>query len=177
MTELPTAPALSRVGGGASDEAQNFEWFFEANERPLFGTLCLVTGDRWEAEELVQEAFLKVWERWETVKAMNDPAGYLYRTAFNLFWNRMRSALRATRRKLRPELQADAFARVDERADLLAALRKLSPRQRAAVVLLDLLELTSEEAGRLLRVRPVTVRSLASQGRRVIREALGARHG
>lgn len=171
MTELPTAPRVSGAGGEASDEAQNFESFFEANERPLFGMLCLVTGDRWEAEELMQEAFLRVWERWDSVRAMNDPTGYLYRTAFNLFRNRLRTGLRAARRRLRPDFQPDAFARVDERADVLAALRRLSPRQRAAVVLLDLLDLTSEDAGRLLGVRPVTVRSLASQGRRAIRAA------
>jgi DNA-directed RNA polymerase specialized sigma24 family protein len=60
---------------------------------------------------------------------------------------------RAARRVLLERPQADAFDIVDERRDLLAALRGLSPRQRAAVVLIDLMDLTSEEAGRLLGVQ------------------------
>jgi RNA polymerase sigma-70 factor (ECF subfamily) len=137
----------------------------------------LITGDRWEAEEIVQEAFLRVWERWDRVGAMADPAGYLFQTSFNLFRNHVRGALRSSRRKKQPSAQPDAFALVEERSDLMAALRKLSARQRAALVLLDLLDLPSEEAGKLLGVRAVTVRSLASQGRRALREAAGDLRG
>jgi RNA polymerase sigma-70 factor, ECF subfamily len=137
----------------------------------------LITGDRWEAEEIVQEAFLRVWERWDRVGAMADPAGYLFQASFNLFRNRVRGALRSARRSKQPSAQLDAFALVEERSDLMAALRKLSARQRAALVLLDLLDLPSEEAGKLLGVRAVTVRSLASQGRRVLREAAGDPRG
>jgi DNA-directed RNA polymerase specialized sigma24 family protein len=43
-----------------------FETFFDTERARLFGTLCLVTGDA-EAEELMQEAFVRVWERWDPV--------------------------------------------------------------------------------------------------------------
>ena len=116
----------------------------------------------------MQEAFLKVWERWEDVRTADDPAAYLYRTAFNLFRSRIRRAVRAARRVARPSPPPDAFAQIDEREDLLAALRALAPRQRAAVVLLDLLDLPSQDAGDLLGVKAVTVRTLASQARRAL---------
>jgi DNA-directed RNA polymerase specialized sigma24 family protein len=53
-------------------------------------------------------------------------------------------------------------------------LSQLSPRQRAAVVLTELLGYTSEAAARVLGVRPGTVRALASQGRAVMRRGLEA---
>jgi RNA polymerase sigma-70 factor, ECF subfamily len=163
--------------GGPPLGAQEFEYFFEANERRLYGTLCLVTGDSREAEELVQEAFLRVWERWDRVRVMNDPAAYLFRTAFNLFRSQLRRLLRAARRTVLPLPQTDASDQIDERLDLLAALRRLTPRQRAAVVLLDLMDLPSEEAGKILGVKAVTVRTLASQARQTLRTAVEEGNG
>jgi len=124
----------------------------------------------------MQEAFLKMWDRWELVRAADDPPAYLYRTAFNVFRSRVRRAVRATRRVVRPTPVPDAFAQIDDREDLVAALRRLTPRQRAAVVLLDLLDVPSEEAGYLLGVKPITVRSLASQARHALRSEVGQRN-
>ena len=52
-------------------EAETFEEFFEGHRRQLFGALCLITGNRFEAEEITQEAFVRVWERWDRVAAMD----------------------------------------------------------------------------------------------------------
>lgn len=41
----------------------------------------MITGSKTEAEDLAQEAFIRVLERWDTVATMEDPAGYLHRTA------------------------------------------------------------------------------------------------
>jgi RNA polymerase sigma-70 factor, ECF subfamily len=157
---------------GVVEHGGSFEVFFDTERARLFGTLCLVTGDRGEAEELMQEAFVRVWERWDQVRAHPDPSGYLYRTAFNVYRDRSRRALHAVRRLIAPAPTDDAFARIDEREDLLVALRTLSPRQRAALVLTELLELSSTEAAKLLKVRPVTIRVLASQGRAALRHEL-----
>jgi RNA polymerase sigma-70 factor, ECF subfamily len=163
--------------GGLALGSQEFESFYRANERRLYGTLCVVTGDPREAEELLQEAFLRVWERWDRVSVMDDPAGYLFRTAFNLFRSRMRRLLRAARRTVLPVLRPSPSDQIDERMDLLAALRRLTPRQRAAVVLLDLMDLPSEEAGEILGVKAVTVRTLASQARHALRAEVEDRDG
>ena len=80
----------------------DFESFFADHRDRLFGALWLVTRDRHEAEDLAQEAFLKVWERWDRVGAMDDPTGYLFRTGMNLFRNRRRRALLAVRRAVHP---------------------------------------------------------------------------
>jgi RNA polymerase sigma-70 factor, ECF subfamily len=150
----------------------NFESFFEAEHLRLLRALYLVTGDRQEAEELMQDAFVAVWERWDRVRSMEEPTGYLYRTAMNRYRSRMRRATRAARRAIGADEARDAFADVEERDTVARALRALPERQRAAIVLTELLGLTSDEAGRLLGVKDVTVRSLASQGRSALRTSL-----
>ena len=154
-----------------------FDVFFLRERDRLFGTLCLVGGDRAEAEELVQEAFLRVWERWDKVTAAGDPSGYLYQVAFNLVRERRRRMRHAAKRILSATPVIDAFAGIDERADLLEAIRSLTPRQRAALVLIDLVDMSSEQAARALGVRPVTARVLASQGRARLRDVLGGTYG
>jgi RNA polymerase sigma-70 factor (ECF subfamily) len=87
----------------------------------------------------------------------------------NLFRNRYRHAIVVARRSFRAEPQADAVALVEARTEVSEALATLSPRQRAALVLTDLIGFSSEEAAEMLGVRPGTIRSLASQGRSAIR--------
>ena len=71
-------------------EPPTFEAFFEDQKERLLRVLSVITGSRAEAEDLAQEAFTRVFERWESVAAMEDPAGYLHRTATNLFRNQYR---------------------------------------------------------------------------------------
>jgi RNA polymerase sigma-70 factor (ECF subfamily) len=173
MEGWPTRVVEDETGENAS----SFEAFFEAERTRLFGTLCLVTGDRSEAEELMQEAFLRVWERWDRVSGFPYPSGYLYRTAFNAFRSRLRRAARTARRVFVSTVPTDPFASIDDRHDLLGALRSLTPRQRAALVLTELVDLPSEEAGEVLGIKPVTVRVLASQGRAALRRRLEVSDG
>jgi len=150
---------------------RTFESFFDAESPVLFRRLCLLTGNRTEAEDVMQDAFLRLWERWDRVADMDDPTGYLYRTAMNVFRSRYRRARLATRRAvgLTPR---DGFAEADERRAVTRALGTLAPRQRAAVVLTDLIGFSSEEAGHALGVKASTVRSLATQGRETLRRTL-----
>jgi RNA polymerase sigma-70 factor (ECF subfamily) len=157
----------------AVDEPTGFEAFFREEHARLFGTLCLVTGDAREAEDLMQEAFVRIWERWEQVRTHPDPAGYLYRTAFNAHRERLRQVRRAGRRILRAAPADDPFSSIDEVADVMTALRLLAPRQRAAIVLTDLLDMSSAEAAEFMRVKPVTVRALASAARATLRRTMG----
>ncbi|HLA93811.1 MAG TPA: sigma-70 family RNA polymerase sigma factor [Actinomycetota bacterium] len=155
-------------------EPWSFERFFEEHQPRLFGAMCLITGDRQEAEEIAQEAFARVWERWDRVSEIEDPAGFLFRTATNVFRNRLRRAAVALRRSFAPSPPADALAAVEDRDDLLRALRPLTPRQRAALVLTGYLGYTAVEAARVLGIRPSTVRALTTQGRSTARSHLEA---
>lgn len=150
---------------------KTFEDFFDTESAVLFRRLCLLTRDRTEAEDVMQDTFLRLWERWDRVSAMEDPTGYLYRTAMNVFRSRYRRARLATRRAV-GMVPRDGFAEADARRTVTGALRMLTPRQRAAVVLTDLIGFSSEEAGHALGVKASTVRALAAQGRETLRRTM-----
>jgi RNA polymerase sigma-70 factor, ECF subfamily len=165
------APAPRNDAPGA--RAADFEAFFTQEHVRLFRALCLLTESPQEAEELMQDAFLKLWERWDRASAMDSPTGYLYRTAMNLVRSRARRVRTAFRTGLRRGPQDDPLEDVEAREVVVRALAILTPRQRAAVVLMDVLDLTSEQAGAALRVKASTVRVLANRGRSALREAMG----
>jgi len=117
----------------------------------------------------MQEAFLRVWERWDRVAGMDDPVGYLYRTALNLYRKRLRRAAVVLRRAIAPNQPVDAIAQVESRDAVLRALATLTPRQRMSVVLTELLDYSSAEAAKVMGINASTVRVLASQGRATLR--------
>jgi RNA polymerase sigma-70 factor, ECF subfamily len=161
------------VGAEVAEESRSFEELFDSEHARLFGALCLVTGDRHEAEEIMQDAFLRVWERWDRISGLDDPQAYLFRTAMNVFRNRYRRAALAVRRTVSLAPTEDAFATVEDRDVVVRTLRDLTSDQRAAVVLTAYVGLTSEEAGRALGMRAGTVRTLATRARAAIREKAG----
>jgi RNA polymerase sigma-70 factor (ECF subfamily) len=156
-----------------ADRTAAFEGLVDAQYARLYGGLCLITRDRSEAEDVIQEAYLRVWERWDQVVEMDDPAGYLFRTAMNLWRKRRRRASLAVRRAMRLAPASDELAEVEAREVVVHALAALTERQRAAVVLVDLLDQTSEEAADLLGITPPTVRVLVSKGRAALKRNAG----
>ena len=62
-------------------EALGFEAYFQAEYPSLVRALYLLTGDQDEAEDLAQAAMARVYERWDRVRVMESPAGYVYRTS------------------------------------------------------------------------------------------------
>ena len=153
----------------------HFDTFFEEEHQRLYKALYFVTGNRQDAEELMQEAFLKLWERWDSIEKIEDPTAYLFRAALNGFRMRRRRAAVAVRKVAPIPEERDEFLEAEMRADVRALLLRVTPRQRAALLLVDLLGYPSEQAARILRVRPSTVRALATKGRRALRAMEGAR--
>ena len=164
------------VGSDASlddlEASRTFEAFYQAEAQTLFRRLWLVTGNRAEAEELMQDAFLIVWQRWDRVTGMDDPVGYLYRTAMNLFRKRYRRTMLAVRRTVGLAPSTDDFSDADDRHVVRHVLAGLPPRQRAALVLTELLGFTSKEAGDALGVTDATIRSLTRHGRDAFRQVM-----
>ena len=148
----------------------DFSAFFADEHGGLFKLLYFVTGNRADAAELMQDAFLKLWERWDKIDRIDDPTAYLFRVALNGFRMRTRAARRATQRLIAPSSSTDPFDEVNLREDVRQMLLSLAPRQRAALVLLDMYGYGSEDAARIMGIRPSTVRALATQGRAVLRK-------
>ena len=151
-----------------------FEGFFEDEKERLLRILSVITGSRAEAEDLAQEAFTRVFERWGTVAGMEDPAGYLHRTAMNLFRNQYRRARVALTRTVGLGPEQDVFKPVDDRDAAARAMGALTPRQRAALVLTEALGYSGEETGRLLGIKASTVWALTHQARAALRQTVEA---
>ena len=149
--------------------ATTFENFFHQNHQTLLRVLYLASGDPHEAEDLVQEAFVRVYERWDRVRETENPAGYLYRTALNVHRSRGRRMALAARKALRlaprREDVPDPASAATDRDAIRRALSALPLGQREAVVLVEWLGMTDEEAGAILGVAPGTLRVRISRAR------------
>jgi RNA polymerase sigma-70 factor, ECF subfamily len=150
----------------------SFDGFFEQERDPLYRALWLVTRNRFEAEELTQEAFVRLLERWDRVSVMDDPRAYLFRTAMNAFRTSYGRALLAAKRTMKVLPADDTITEIDERDAAVRALARLSPRQRAAVVLTDMLGFGSDEAARMLGIRASTLRMHASRAHAALKETM-----
>ena len=164
-----------RIHPERAETSASFDGFFEAEHERLYKALYFVTGSQQDAEELMQDAFLKLWERWDQIHTIDDPTGYLFRVALNGFRMRRRHAAVAIRKSSPAAEHRDVFRDAEMRADVRQLLLALTPRQRAALMLVDLLEYPSDQAASILGVRASTVRSLATQARQALRAMEGAR--
>jgi len=142
--------------------------FLDVHDR-LYRALYFVTGSSADAEELMQDAFLKLWERWDRLDTIEDPVAYLFRVALNGVRMRARRARMAARKIVPAAGSRDPFDDVNVREDVRRMLRGISPRQRTAIVLTEIFGYSSEQAARIMGIRPTTVRVLASNGRAALR--------
>ena len=165
-TDLRSVPAEQAEEAYVGETAPSFEEFYEATFRRVFTALCLVTGNRHEAEEIAQDAFLRVFERWDRVGVLEDPTGYLFRVSMNVFRSRYRRASLELRRELLLAPAAtDDLASVETHDEVVRLLQGLDPKQRAAILLTAILDYSAEEAGRMLGLRASSVRSLTTRAR------------
>ena len=164
--EFVHAPMVIEERTTLADERtrpSSFEDLFLAERIRLYRALCVLTGDRSEAEDLAQDAFVRVLVAWDRVGTLDDPVGYLYRTALNGARSRYRRSVLAVRRQLRPPEGRDELDLVEERAEIVRSLANLTYKQRASVILLDILEMTSSQAAAALGMSAGAVRTQASR--------------
>jgi RNA polymerase sigma-70 factor (sigma-E family) len=148
-----------------------FEVFAADAADTLFRTGWLMTGDAGEAEDLVQEAFIRVARRWRRVAAMDKPVAYARRVLINLALDgakrRSRQRAELEPQGSQPELTDDSAARalqeIDDLAEFQWALAGLPSRQRAVLVLRYWADLPVAEVAATLSCSAGTVKSTASR--------------
>jgi RNA polymerase sigma factor (sigma-70 family) len=150
----------------------DFEDFYRAEFSRLVGSMFLLVPDIDEAQELAQEAMVRVYERWDKVSLMKSPGGYLYRVATNLNRRRIRSMAVRTRGLLALGAVLHDEEMDPARRDLSDAIWSLSLRLREAFMLVDWLGMSSDEASRILRITPASVRSRVHRARLQLRARL-----
>ncbi len=127
-----------------------------------------------EAEEAVAEAFARAWSSWRTVRDLRSPAAWVVRTAINAnisWWRR-------SRREVVAELPPDRpTAELEGSTDLVAAVRRLPPRQREVVVLRYLLDLDTASTADWLGIAPGTVTAHLHHALHALRDHLALPEG
>lgn len=155
-----------------------FEQFAAGHADGLLRNAYLMSGDRGEAEDLVQECLVRLARRWPRVRSMDHPGAYARRILFNLAVD---GARQRTRRhaELRTAPETDGLdsedptaAAFEARASLVQALGELPARQRAVLVLRYFADLPEAEVAKILDCPVGTVKSNASRGLESLREAL-----
>ncbi len=139
-----------------------------------FRLALLLTGDRSTAEDLVQEAFVRVVGRFGHLRNGASFETYLRRTIVNLTKNTWRR--RAVERAHPPsaiEVLEAHDAAVLERMVVWRTLQELTERQRVAIVLRFYEDLSEDDIASIMRCPTGTVRSLLSRGMAALRTELG----
>ena len=138
----------------------------------LVGQVTLVTGDRHEAEDVVQEALARASVRWSRLRHYDVPEAWVRRVAINLAAMAERSLRRRARALLRLGPPPPAPELGPELIDLRDALAALPLGQRQVIVLHHLVGLPVEEVARELRLAAGTVKSRLARGRAALASTL-----
>lgn len=167
------APLVRRTS--AESSAEVFAAVYVAHYRELVQMAALLTGSAAAAEDLVQDAFVRVMARH---RVLDEPLAYLRTTVVNLARSRWRRArLGADKlatlgvvavRSAEPDAADGGFTRLA----IVAALRELPARQREVVVLRFLLDLSVQEVAALLGIGTGTVKSYTARAMEALRPRL-----
>jgi RNA polymerase sigma factor (sigma-70 family) len=157
----------------------SFDDFYRDHYAPLVRIGWSLTGRRWVAEELAQEAFLTAHRRWGSISQYDDPAAWIRRVMIN----RSLSVLRRTTTEARGLVRWSNLARRSElelpedAAELWQALRRLPRRQTEVLVLVIVEDMAAADVATVLGCGVDTVRTHLRRGRLALATALGADAG
>lgn len=157
--------------------AGSLDDLYAASYRRLVAQLHAVTGNRQEAEDVVQEAFMKAMGRWDDVVTYDSPEAWLRTVALNLARSRFRRTVRGAAALVRhgvpheePELSPDHVA-------LMTAMKQLPLAQREALVLHHFAGLSVDEVAASVGAPSGTVKARLSRGRAALAGRLGVEEG
>lgn len=146
-------------------DVDGFDEFYRGSRQRLLGFVYVMTSDLAEAQDAVQEAFVRAWQRWSTVGRYEDPEAWVRVVAARIAvsrWRSLRSRARAYRRLGAagplPEPSTDTV-------EIVTAMRRLPEEQRVALALYYLLGLPVADVARETGVPVGTVKARLSRGR------------
>ncbi|BCJ45075.1 RNA polymerase sigma24 factor [Actinoplanes ianthinogenes] len=139
-------------------------------------TAFLLSGDRHQADDLVQETLTKLYARWPRIRGADNVDAYTHTMLVRTFLDdRRRGWWKVRLLNWTPEPPPADDGAAEDRTVLRAALAKLPPRQQAVLVLRYLCDRPVREVADLLRCSEGTVKSQSSHGLSRLRELLGPR--
>ncbi len=150
-------------------DAATFDAFYAGAFARVTGQVYAMCGDLAEAQDCVQEAFVRAWDRRHRLEAAASPEAWVRTVAWRLAVSRWRRA----RLALRPPDRARALPMTAPEpdaghTDLVRALAQITPDQRRAIVLHHLCDLTVAEVAAETGVAEGTVKARLSRGRQAL---------
>ena len=142
-----------------------FDVFVRSTWRSLRQAAFALTGSTEDAEDLLQTVLANTYARWAKVRR-DDPVVYVRRALVNRYidtWRRRRVVCEESSGQLPERASYDASDRLGDRADLVAMLAELSPRERTMVVMRHYLDLSEREVAHTLGCSVGTVKSTCSR--------------
>ena len=168
-------------GEGAEERRAVLIELFEAEGRALVRLARIFTDDTNAAEDLVQEAFIRLYRSMSGIQDMGKSAAYLRSIVLNLCRDHNRRGLMSLRHlQTSVDLAAvdrpdDLVVRTEQQAEVIDALLTLSLRQRECLVLRYYSDMSESEIAATLGISPNSVKTHCRRGMESLRDALGER--
>jgi RNA polymerase sigma-70 factor (ECF subfamily) len=153
------------AGADVRTEAE-FTGLYEKHFSELAAQVCAYLGDATEAQDLVQEAFLRAWQRWDKVGGYEEPVAWVRRVAWNLATSRHRRnqvARKFLQKSSAPEM---APAASPDHVALVAALKLVPAKRRQALVMHYMADMTVAAIAEATGAKEGTVKSWLHRGRK-----------
>lgn len=147
--------------------ADSFDEFYAARMPRLTHTLFLAFGDIAQAEDSAQEAFVRAWQRWDSLDTA-DPIGWVRTVAWRLCVDDWRSSFRA--RKAIRIMRSNVEYSPPAPTAALDLLSGLSEALRTVAALHYVEDMSVDDISQLLGIPPGTVKSRLSRARQALRE-------
>lgn len=146
-------------------DSTEFDEFYLVTYPRLVGQVYALTTDRGEAEECVQEAFIRAWQHRRRLDRDGQPEAWVRTVAYRLAVSRFRRTARRRAQDRALPVTPDAAGLNENHVALVAALRRLPEEQRVAVVLHHLADLPVADVARETHAAEGTVKARLSRGR------------
>ncbi|MFI6821834.1 RNA polymerase sigma factor [Micromonospora sp. NPDC050187] len=146
-------------------DVDGFDEFYRGSRQRLLGFVYALTGDLAEAQDAVQEAYVRAWQRWSTVGGYDDPEAWVRVVASRIAVSRWRSLRSRARAYLRHGATETVPAPSTDTVEVVAALRRLPEEQRTALALYYLLGMPVADVARETNAPVGTVKARLSRGR------------
>ena len=168
---VPELVALAAAG-----DVLAFEELYRANVGRVYALCLRMSGDRHLAEELVQESFVRAWQKLPSFRGASAFSTWLHRVTVNVVLGQRRSASSRARGSAAPEATepepAVSAVNPGEAIDLERAIAALPDRAREVFVLHDVEGFRHEEIARLTGIAVGTSKAQLHRARRILRKAL-----
>jgi RNA polymerase sigma-70 factor (sigma-E family) len=154
-------------------EDNGFEDFYHGTRQRVVTFLYAMSGDRTDAQDAAQEAYVRAWQRWSTICTYDDPEAWVRKVGYRLCLNRWRKARNRIIAYRRHGADSMVGPPGEDTVALVTALKKLPLPDREAIILHHLLDLSVADVAAQTGVPANTIKTRLVRGRRTLASLLG----